>query len=82
MFSIRVKELFEPIVLRRKADGVLLFYLQVFSWELETDLWVTLGDFVVRQGKLGRKICINLIVTVRQYTCHICGNRFWDSNFN
>ena len=37
-FSIRVNELFEPIVLRRKGDGCLLF-LKAFSWE--TDLWVT-----------------------------------------
>ena len=32
LFSIRVKELFGPIVLRRKADGFLLF-LKTFSWE-------------------------------------------------
>ena len=38
LFSIRVKDLFEPIVLGRKADGLLLF-LKAFSWE--SDLWVT-----------------------------------------
>ena len=30
LFSIRVKELFEPIVLRKKGDGFLLF-LKAFS---------------------------------------------------
>ena len=55
LFSIRVKELFEPIVLWKKGDGFLLF-LKAFSWE--TDLWVTLGDFTVKNAKLGREICI------------------------
>ena len=41
LFSMKVKELFEPLVLRRKADGSLLFW-KAFSWE--TDLWVTLGE--------------------------------------
>ena len=54
LFSIRVKELFEPIVLRRKADGI----LKAFSWE--TDLWVTLADFTVKNVKLERDICIEL----------------------
>ena len=30
--------------------------LKAFSWE--TDLWVTLGDFTVKNPKLGREICI------------------------
>ena len=61
LFSIRVKDLFEPIVLqkkkkkKKKGDGVLLF-LKAFSWE--TDLWVTLGDFMVKNIALGREICI------------------------
>ena len=32
LFSIRIKELFEPIVLRKKGDGFLLF-LKAFSWK-------------------------------------------------
>ena len=32
LFQIRVKELFEPIGLRGKGDGFLLF-LKAFSWE-------------------------------------------------
>ena len=33
MFSIRVKALFQPIVLqKKKADGI-LFFLKTFSWE-------------------------------------------------
>ena len=55
LFSIRVKELFKPTVLQRKADGFLLFS-KSFSWE--TDLWVTLGDFPVKNTKLGLEICI------------------------
>ena len=38
------------MVLRKKADGFLLF-LKAFSWE--TDFWVTLGDLY---GKKNRKI--------------------------
>ena len=45
LFSIRVKELSEPIVLWRKGDRFQLF-LQAFSWE--TNLWVTRGDFTVK----------------------------------
>ena len=55
LFPIRVKELFEPIVLRKKGDGFLLF-LKAFSWE--TDLWVKLGKFTVKNAKLGREIRI------------------------
>ena len=59
MFSIRVKELFEPIVLhtKKKGDGFLLF-LKAFSWE--TDLWLTLGDFAVKFRKIGKEN-LNLI---------------------
>ena len=39
----------------KKGDGF-LFFLKAFSWE--TDLWVTLGDFAVKNAKLGREICI------------------------
>ena len=55
LFSVRVKELFEPIVLRKKGYRFLLF-LKAFSWE--TDLWVMLGDFTVKNAKLGREVCI------------------------
>ena len=57
MFWVTVKELFEPIVLGGKGDGFLLF-LKAFSWE--TDLWVKLGDFAVKNAELGREICIKL----------------------
>ena len=65
LFSIRVKKLLEPIVLwkknknknkNKKGDGFLLF-LKAFSWE--TNLWVTLGDFTVKNAKLGKEICIS-----------------------
>ena len=90
MFSIRVKELFEPIVLRKKGDGFLLF-LKVISWE--TDLWVTPGDFTVKKRKIGKR---NLSLTENQlsstemccaadnhnYMCHTCAKECLDSNFN
>ena len=59
LFSTKVKELFEPIyiVLQRNADGLLLF-LKALSWE--TDLWVTLRNFTVKNPKLGGEICIQL----------------------
>ena len=53
-FSIKGKDLFEPLVLRTKAAKILLF-LKAFPWV--TDL--TLGDFRVKKpAKLGREICI------------------------
>ena len=90
MFSIRVKELFEPIVLRKKGDGFLLF-LKAFSWE--TDLWVTLGDFTAENKKIGKG---NLYLTENWLSwneiccaadnhnnmCHTCAKEFLDSNFN
>ena len=33
-----------------------LIFLQAFSWE--TDLWVTLGDFTVKNAKFGGEIYI------------------------
>ena len=45
LFSITIKELHEPVVLWNKGDGFVLF-LKAFSWQ--TDLWVTLGYFVVK----------------------------------
>ena len=85
LFSIRVKELFEPIVLRKKGDWLLLF-LKAFSWE--TARW-----FYGKEGKIGKG---NLYLTEkwlswkemfcavdnRNYMCHIMCNRIFDSNFN
>ena len=33
-----------------------MLFLKEFSWE--TDIWVTLGDFMVKNTKLEREICI------------------------
>ena len=65
LFLIRVKELFKPIVLQKKkkknkGNGLLLF-LKAFSWE--TNVWVMLGDFTVKNTKLGKKIGIQLKIT-------------------
>ena len=56
LFSIKVKELSEPIVLWRKKTSIISSFYKHFSWE--TDLWVTLGDFTVKNAKFGREICI------------------------
>ena len=60
LFSIRVKKLYEAIVLPKKGDRCLLF-LKVFSWK--TDLWESLDQFTVKKQKqtntkLATKICI------------------------
>ena len=41
---------------KKKKAMVFLLFLKAFSWE--TDLWVTLGDFTVKNAKLGREIFI------------------------
>ena len=92
MFSIRVKELFETIVLRKKkkkGDWLLLF-LKAFSWE--TDLWVTLGDFTVKKTcKIGEgKLTENRLnrnemlwaADNHNNMCYICAKGYLDSNFN
>ena len=57
MFSIRVKELFESIVVRKKATG-----FEAFSWE--TDIWVTLCDFTAKKRRKKIKIGMgNLYLT-------------------
>ena len=55
LFSVGIKELIEPTVLWKKADGF-LFFLKALS--SETDLLVTLTDFTVKTAKFGREICI------------------------
>ena len=40
---------------KKKGNRFLLF-LKTFSWE--TDFWVTLGDFTVKNKKIGSEICI------------------------
>ena len=45
----------------KKANRFLVF-LNAFSWE--TNLWVTLSDFTVKNAKLGREICIQLKINL------------------
>ena len=60
LFLVRVKELFEPIVLqkkrKKKKDDGFLLVLKAFSWEI--DLSVTLGDFTVKDAKFGMETFI------------------------
>ena len=90
LFSVRVKELFEPICLRKKeADGFLLL-LKAFLWE--TYLWLTLGDFMLKTQICEGKFVFNwksiewkrfwCTAHNRNESCHICVKEFLDSNFN
>ena len=51
-----VLNLLKPVVLHKKKPTGFFLFLKAFSWE--TDLWVTLGDFTVKNAKLGKEICI------------------------
>ena len=54
--------------MRKKADRFLLL-LKVFSWE--TDFWVMLGDFRVKNIKLGREICFQLKIDKVETKCAV-----------
>ena len=92
LVSVRIKGVFDPIVLRNKADGFFLF-LKTFS--SETDLWVTLDAiwFCGKKRKLGKgNLCLTENWLSRNemwcaldnynYMCHICVKGFLDLNFN
>ena len=53
LFSIKSKIIIWAYNFAENGDGFLLF-LKAFSWE--TDLWVTLGDFKVKNTKRGKEI--------------------------
>ena len=89
MFSIRVKELSEPIVLWRKGDGLALF-ISIFlrSRSLSDARW-----FYGKKCKIGKG---NLYLTENQlswnevccasdnhnYMCQTCAKEFLNSSFN
>ena len=52
----------------KKVDGFLL-YLKPFPGE--TGLWVTLGDFTVKNAKLEREIFIQLKINEAQTKCGV-----------
>ena len=63
LFSIRVKELFEPLVLRRKDDGCLLF----FNQSLSNPWW-----FCTKKRKIDlveTTFAVQMIITLTQVTC-------------
>ena len=57
----------------------------------ETDLWVTLADFTLKNAKLSREICILLkigfvetefaVEDIKSYISSVCAKEFSDSNF-
>ena len=58
LFSIRVKELFEPIVLRKKGDGFFALFKSIF---LRNRSLSNASEFEVKKtSKLGREICFLL----------------------
>ena len=86
----RVKELFVPIVLRRKADGFLLFFfLSIFL--RNQCLSNAIGDFTVKNVKLGiihlteNRLSRNktwCAGDIHNYMWHICAKGSFDSKFN
>ena len=58
LISIRVKELFEPITLSKKGDG-LKFFLSAFSDLEKRFLSNAIGDFTLKIAELGRKSVFN-----------------------
>ena len=73
--------------MRKEPDGFLLF-LKAFSWE--TNLWVTLDDFTVKNGKQNlyfteNRLSRNEIWCAEDnlsYMYHICAKGFLDLKFN
>ena len=87
LFSIRVKQLFEPVYLRKKRRVLAL--LKAFS--SETDLWVTLilskkrkigkGNLYLNENELSWNK-IRCTADNHNYMCHTCAKEFLDSNYN
>ena len=59
LFLIRVKELFEPIVLRKKRRWVFALFKSIFLRNRSLSN-ITLGDFTVKDAKFGKEIFIQL----------------------
>ena len=92
LFSIRVKELFEPIILRKKRRRVFALFKSMFL--RNRSLPVMLGDFYDKKRKIGKG---NLYLTENRlswneisyaaddhnYMCHTCAKELLlDSNLN
>ena len=91
LFSIRVKESFEPIVLQKRRRDFALF---ITFFLRNRSLSNAIGDFTVKNNRKIRKG--NFYFTENRlerneiwfaegnygYMCHICGKGFLDSNFN
>ena len=83
--SIRVKALFEPIVLRKKATGFALFKSIILrNRSLSNARWFYGKKRQIRKGnlyQLGRNE-IWYAKDNHSYMCHICAKGILDSNFN
>ena len=91
MFSIRVKELFEPTILKKKKRRVFALFKSIFLWYqyLSFARWFTVKNVQIGRGDLycikywlswNEKCCA--VNNHNNYMCHICAKGFLDPNFN
>ena len=84
LFSVSVKELLELIVLRK----TMFFSFSFKAFSRETDLWVTLGDFMIKDANLEGKSVFHWksILQKRKkmwcgvdnnHICHMCTETFF-----
>ena len=63
LFSTRVKELFDPIVMPEKRRRVFALFESIF---MRTNLSITLGNFSLQNANLRREICIQLKTDLKE----------------
>ena len=91
LFSIRVKELSEPIVLcKKKRRRVLAHFISIFlrNRSLSDTRWfygktrkIGKGNLYLTENRLSwNEMCC--ASDNHNYMCHTCAKEFWNSNFN
>ena len=90
LFSIRVKELFEPIVLRKKRRRVFALFKSIFlrnrsssnaRWFYTKKVQIEKGNLYWTKNRLSRNE-MWCAADNYNYMCHPCAKRFLDSNLN
>ena len=87
LFSIGVKELFEPIVLHKKGDGFLLF-LKAYIFLRNRSFSNAVEKCIIGKGNLSLteiRLSINEIQCApdnHNNMCHVCAKELKDVNFN
>ena len=90
LFSIRVKKLFEPIVLERKCDGFIALFKSIFmrNWSLSNAKWFYGKKCEIGKGNLyltGNRLSRNeMWCEAGNHNCisHICAKGFLYPNLN